>query len=515
MSQTVWRNDTTPIGKEWIFDKQFFDGQTPVATSSGASNPVATHITATHARDAGKYYFEVEYTGYDEFRYTDHCPMFIGIRTPDVFNHLNVLLGSDTTGFAISPWDDNNTSFPTEVLRNTIRTYYNNVEVVHATVATDGSYDSPWGRRRVRVAVDYDAGKVWLGMVRNFTADAKKTNWIESDSGMWAGGGDPASGTTPTYTFTPNTAYAPAFSSHRDSMALLCTKRGALLGVIPSGFLPYDTSDEYDELIRSHSPYLLLLGESWSHYRFPAQTRRMDCSGNLRHVPSAANESEIEQWYIQQYPPTWRGCFASLTTYVSIAYSLFVPFPLSATSITIACLLYVRGAARLSGSNNTWDEGTGLFHNNDVRLSMRGQRLIASAESVAVNMASDLALGGHYVVMRITSTHLALVVDNVEIGTVTLSGATLKKGNWWTMGGFHDLYNSSNYDTLKELAGVNITDLSTATCPLISHFAIYPTSLTNEQIAEQWRIVSFETLHRNKQITPRQSRIDTRNVIQR
>jgi len=48
-----------------------------------------------------------------------------------------------------------------------------------------------------KVAVDFDAGKVWIGI---------GTQWI--------GGGDPAAGTTPTYSFAPNTELMPYFSSY-------------------------------------------------------------------------------------------------------------------------------------------------------------------------------------------------------------------------------------------------------------------------------------------------------------
>lgn len=44
----------------------------------------------------------------------------------------------------------------------------------------------------LRVAVDLDAGKVWLGFLKN-----------DGVTQEWAGGGNPATGTTPTYTYTP------------------------------------------------------------------------------------------------------------------------------------------------------------------------------------------------------------------------------------------------------------------------------------------------------------------------
>lgn len=77
----------------------------------------------------------------------------------------------------------------------------------------------------VRIATDIDAGKGWIG---NATA--------------WVGGGDPATGTSPSFTFTPGTklylASALYFSGSSASMRTR-TAAGDMAGTIPSGFSPW------------------------------------------------------------------------------------------------------------------------------------------------------------------------------------------------------------------------------------------------------------------------------------
>lgn len=57
----------------------------------------------------------------------------------------------------------------------------------------------------VGVAVDFDAGKIWFRI----------------NGSAWVGGGDPVAGTSPTYTFTPNFALAPAISIYQQNQSSL------------------------------------------------------------------------------------------------------------------------------------------------------------------------------------------------------------------------------------------------------------------------------------------------------
>jgi hypothetical protein len=55
------------------------------------------------------------------------------------------------------------------------------------------------------VAVDFDAGKIWFRI----------------NGSAWVGGGDPVTGTSPTYTFTPNFTLAPAVSVYQQNQSCL------------------------------------------------------------------------------------------------------------------------------------------------------------------------------------------------------------------------------------------------------------------------------------------------------
>lgn len=73
-----------------------------------------------------------------------------------------------------------------------------------------------------RLAYDADAGKVWIGSGTN-----------------WAGGGDPATGTTPTFTVTPGTSLMLAAGAQNSSMSyLLNAGQVAFSNTVPTGFNP-------------------------------------------------------------------------------------------------------------------------------------------------------------------------------------------------------------------------------------------------------------------------------------
>jgi hypothetical protein len=71
-------------------------------------------------------------------------------------------------------------------------------------------------------AIDHDAGKGWLAL---------------SSASGWIGGGDPAAGTSPTYTFTPGTALNPALDLYNDPCTVTANfGASAFNGTVPAGF---------------------------------------------------------------------------------------------------------------------------------------------------------------------------------------------------------------------------------------------------------------------------------------
>lgn len=129
-------------------------------TGGGSVLSVVGHST-------GKYYFEVEQVQQYATNAGYLTGMSIGTGTHTSFPGVNTSshgLASTTTGSD---------------------TWINNSAGNHATdgIATVGQYH--------RWAIDVDAGKAWASISNR-------------SSGAWIGGGDPASGTSPTYTFTAN-----------------------------------------------------------------------------------------------------------------------------------------------------------------------------------------------------------------------------------------------------------------------------------------------------------------------
>ena len=71
---------------------------------------------------------------------------------------------------------------------------------------------------RMKIAIDIDAGKGWVGVVGS----------------SWIGGGDPAAGTSPTFTFTGGTTLYLAGSVYTGSGTI--TRVSSYLDIVPSGF---------------------------------------------------------------------------------------------------------------------------------------------------------------------------------------------------------------------------------------------------------------------------------------
>lgn len=74
--------------------------------------------------------------------------------------------------------------------------------------------------QRLMVAIDCDAGKGWFG-----------------NNGVWSGGGDPALGTTPTFTFTPGTTLFPALGIFNQPQSVTANfGASAFAHTVPNGY---------------------------------------------------------------------------------------------------------------------------------------------------------------------------------------------------------------------------------------------------------------------------------------
>lgn len=155
------------------------------------------HVRGTTSRSSGKYYFEIRLNAADA---TSNWMLGLTNATAVADGYP----GSTSYGLGIRLGDNFESGF-TDV-----------ASVVFSFFAAAGV---------ARFAVDFDAGKVWVGK-----------------NGSWLGSGDPSAGTNHAYTFTPATV-GPLFPATGAATATVTT---TLLSAanqfeqsIPTGFLPW------------------------------------------------------------------------------------------------------------------------------------------------------------------------------------------------------------------------------------------------------------------------------------
>lgn len=164
----------------------------------------------TFGRSSGKYYFEVINTvagGYGPAIY-DNWAFNAGIaQTKNISNDTKVGTDADAWGFSNS----NLTGLGTDstIVSNSVVT-----ELIGTSQVPEGGY--------LGVAVNFDAGKIWFNA-----------------NGTWVYGGNPAVGTGPSFTFTPNVLSYPAVgagSYSPYSSSTINFGASAFAGTIPAGF---------------------------------------------------------------------------------------------------------------------------------------------------------------------------------------------------------------------------------------------------------------------------------------
>lgn len=89
-----------------------------------------------------------------------------------------------------------------------------NANLLNSGVAVGTAINTVADSAIVRIAIDFDAGKGWIG-----------------NPTQWHGGGDPATNTTPSFTFTPNTSMVVCASIFSSTAACRMVTAS-----IPSGF---------------------------------------------------------------------------------------------------------------------------------------------------------------------------------------------------------------------------------------------------------------------------------------
>lgn len=155
------------------------------ATSTSSNQKIYLQST----KSTGKYYIEVNYVSSSGSE-----AVSMGFDSASLAIS-GVDFGTVTGSFGMQVWGSG--SINRTILAN------------GSSIYTNGGYSSAVGQLG-RFAIDFDAGKLWMSYFGN--------------SGAWLGGGDPSTGTSPTCTFTPNTAMR---------FGAFMTYSGITLAVIP------------------------------------------------------------------------------------------------------------------------------------------------------------------------------------------------------------------------------------------------------------------------------------------
>lgn len=170
----------------------------------GLSNSVAASgtwnmVRATQSKVTGKWYAEMTDNAGSGYGFGGG----IGVATSSA--NLSAELGSDTGGWGLYG-KRADTGHPLMEHNGSVTNFNTIANGIQGTV--------------YRVAYDADAGNVWFGV----------------DS-VWAGGGDPSAGTTPTFTVTPGTALFLAGAAQNDQMSILLNAGATSFAqAVPTGF---------------------------------------------------------------------------------------------------------------------------------------------------------------------------------------------------------------------------------------------------------------------------------------
>lgn len=166
-----------------------------IATRSSTNNNQWRLVRVTESRDSGKLYAEMVNSNNIE------NAMMVGV-VPGALS-VNTYPGSSSDSFGYHA----NDAGPGYCYNNGAQFYGDTQRV------GDGSY--------ARIAIDFDAGNLWFGNASSFK-----------------NGGDPAAGTSPSFTFIPGSPLYLALGMYSQSQVVTLRLSG-FVGTVPSGFSSY------------------------------------------------------------------------------------------------------------------------------------------------------------------------------------------------------------------------------------------------------------------------------------
>lgn len=203
--QVLFMASSSSSGNAWnpsdVASEITLSNSNRTALRSTTNSPAWRTVRSLTSHSTGKWYFEVLWENYNS---GSPGGSIVGVAPSGL--SLSAFVGSTSTSYGIQA-----TNIPTIWV-------YNNGS--NTTAGAGILSPSGVGDHTIMVAVDFDAGKIWFGT-----------------RGLWQTGSDPATGTAPHYTFSPNpTLYAALSENDNPTQLTSQFASGQLTHSPPSGF---------------------------------------------------------------------------------------------------------------------------------------------------------------------------------------------------------------------------------------------------------------------------------------
>lgn len=428
------------------------------------------------SKSSGKVYFEFNFRRASTTE-TDYCfGVSTGSHTPtDLpgFSTESWALCTESIGFYYDSTQTTTADSYINALASNVRGYYYDYS----------SYVS-YSVYVVKVAIDFDAGKLWFGV------------WNGS---LESWDGDPAAGTDPTYTFTPNTPLFPALGWKFKHTGFLCTamvelgcSRDFSRRLPPSGFSYWDEYDHQTEVI-ADSPVGYWMAS-------PHKYGETFITNSLGY-PGLYGDSSVNQKYTEHYngnaynnlTADANRIFATAPAYrwYAGANSSFGKYPAtiaSTSSFTLEASVEITGAGATNGSSDIWTEGSGLVCNyvqaNQqasftlaslwTGISYRNRRFKFGLDTYEVTAGSDVGDGAHHVmaVWDQSAGTMTLYVDGAQVGQTTSVSPATKSSSWLAWGALRPNQTNGNFPGY------------------FRDCAFYPSALSSTRVAAHYDVLS-------------------------
>lgn len=396
-------------------------------------------LLGIQARSTGKAYFEFNFRRASTTE-TEYCfGLVTGNHDPDTdlpgFSAESWALCTESIGFYHDSTQTTTADSYINALASNVRGWYYD----YSSYVTHNGYV-------IKVAIDFDAGKIWFGV------------WNGS---LESWDGDPAAGTDPTYTFTPNTPLYPAVGYKFIHTGFLCTamvelgcSRDFARRNPPSGFTFWEEFD-YQAEVLADSP----VGYWMASPHIYGETFVTNSLG----YPGLYGDSSVNQKYTEHYngsaynflTANASAIFSAAPAYrwYAAANSSFGKYPVSlssTSSFTLEASVYITGAGAVNNTADVWTEGSGLVTNyiqanqqaswtlgqSWVGIALRNYRFKFHLREYEVTAGSDVSTGAHHIVavFDASAQTLTLYVDKVQVGQTTSVTPTSAGTSWLAWG---------------------------------------------------------------------------------